>query len=152
MNSKHWQNDYRRAINTIRSPALLDEKVLAGIGKIQPVRAESAKGHRTLSKVASGFSAIAIAIVMLHPAQYIDAAQGQQAAPAEEKPGAEQYKPTLSLAPVNLDGWHILRAEVDAGNYVELCAQWRQQQRTTDVEPLPNDLKEQARGHCRILP
>ncbi|MCK7597594.1 hypothetical protein M0G74_09980 [Microbulbifer sp. CAU 1566] len=151
MNSNHWESSYRRAAGRIHSPKPLDEKVLSGLKGIKPIKPSAAPGNRLLSKVASGFSAVALAIVLLHPAQYIGAAPGQLT-PQDKASGLDRYRPKPSLITPKTDAWHGLRTEVEAGNYIELCAQWRRVQRSSGSEQLPADLTAKARQHCRILP
>jgi len=153
MNSNHWELSYRRASGQLQAPTRLDEKVLSSARTIQPIRNGNSPSGRLLSKVASGFSAIAIAIVLLHPAQYIGATPGQISPNNSSRElGLERYRKKPEAERATTDAWHALRTEVGAGNYMELCAQWRRQQRATDKEPLPADLASKARQHCRILP
>ena len=140
MNSKHWETSYRRAITNIRMPSDLDDKVQQGIRGVKPIRPirQPRQSNGLLSKAASGFSAVALAVVLLHPAQYIGATPGQPE--------------PVSLPVAAKDPWQALRNAVEAGNYRELCAEWRRQQRAEVDEELPSDLAARARQHCRILP
>lgn len=153
MNSHQWELSYRRASAQLQVPAQLDEKVLSNARTVQPIRKSGNQTGRFLSKVASGLSAIAIAIVLLHPAQYIGATPGQISSQNNSRElGLERYREKIVTQRVTADAWHGLRTEVHAGNYMELCAQWRRQQRSTSEEALPSDLASKARQHCRILP
>lgn len=153
MNSDHWESVYRRSIRDIQSPALLDRKILDSAKAIKPLRPARPKRNRLLLGVAPGFGAIAIAIALLQPAQYIGAAPGladPQGSDAEG--GLDRYRPKASPAEIRTDRWHSLRTEVDAGNYMALCAHWRRTQRSSGGKTLPADLMSKARRHCRILP
>ena len=153
MNSNHWESSYRHASDQLQSPTPLDEKVLSSARAIKPTRAVNDRTGRILSKAASGFSAIAIAIVLLHPAQYIGATPGQVSPQNNSRElGLERYRVKAAQQTLKTDAWHALRTEVSAGNYMELCAQWRRQQRAVGEEALPADLASKARQHCRILP
>jgi len=153
MTSNQWESTYRRAADQLHSPAPMDEKLLDSARAIKPIRTINTRNSRLLSKAASGFSAIAIAIALLHPAQYLGATPGQ-IAPQENnrEQGMERYRPKPGSLRAKSDAWHALRAEVAAGSYIELCAQWRRQQRASAEEKLPADLVLKAKQHCRILP
>ncbi|WP_299593740.1 hypothetical protein [uncultured Microbulbifer sp.] len=153
MNSNRWEPTYRRASGQLHTPAPLDEKVLSKARAVQPTRKFDGPTGRLLSKAASGFSAIAIAIVLLHPAQYIGATPGQISPQNNSRElGLERYRAKMEQQQAKTDTWYNLRTEVNAGNYLSLCAQWRQQQRASGDKPLPSDLAAKARQHCRILP
>ncbi|MBB5210787.1 hypothetical protein [Microbulbifer hydrolyticus] len=153
MNSNHWESSYRHATAQLEAPASLDEKVLSSARAIKPLRRVNDSTGRMLSKVASGFSAIAIAIVLLHPAQYINATPEQVSPQNNSRElGLERYRSKLGMYHSKSDAWYALRTDVKAGNYTELCAQWRRQQRNAGEKELPSDLAVRARQHCRILP
>lgn len=153
MNSNHWESSYRQAVGQLQVPAPLDEKVLSSARAIKPTRKESNQTGRLLSKVASGFSAVAVAIVLLHPAQYLGATPEQISPQNNSRElGLERHRINRGKQALKTDAWHALRTEVSAGNYMQLCAQWRRQQRSVAEEALPADLAGKARQHCRILP
>ncbi len=153
MKRNHWESSYRQARSQLRTPAPLETKILADIRAVKPIHPTARSSSRLLSRAASGFSAVAIAIVLLHPAQYIGAAPGQWTPQQSAEPAAlERYRPKPVAIEKNIDEWHSLRTEVKAGSYTELCAQWRRQQRGAATNTLPNDLASAARKHCRILP
>lgn len=153
MNRNQWESSYRRARDQLRTPAPLETKILADISAVKPIHTTDSTGNRLLSRAASGFTAIAIAVVLLHPAQYIGAAPGQLTPQQSTEPGTlERYRPKPAVNQMVTDEWHTLRTEVKAGNYAALCAQWRRQQRASGTDALPNDLASEARKHCRILP
>lgn len=153
MNRNLWESSYRRAREQLRTPKPLETKILADISAMKPIHPANRKANRLLSRAASGFSAVAIAIVLLHPAQYIGATPGQLSPrPGGEASGLERYRPKSAATQITTDSWHALRTEVKAGNYMELCAQWRRQQSAPGTDTLPNDLFTEARKHCRILP
>lgn len=153
MNSNHWESSYRQAAGQLQAPAPLNEKVLSSARAIKPTREVKHRTGRLLSKVASGFSAVAIAIVLLHPAQYIGATPEQISPQNNSRElGLERHRIDMGKRTLKADTWHTLRTEVTAGNYMQLCAQWRRQQRSVDEEALPADLATKARQHCRILP
>ncbi|MFV8782068.1 hypothetical protein ACNKU7_06570 [Microbulbifer sp. SA54] len=144
-----WEKEYISAVNGISAPGELDEKIFAQARKYKPVKRE----NRMLSKAASGFSAIAIAIVLLHPAQYLGALTPDQSSQQGSSPAAQvRFEPELLAALEVPDQWYNLRSELEAGNYVSLCHQWRQEQRANTDAALPSDLAAKARQHCRILP
>lgn len=153
MSRNQWESSYRRARDQLRTPAPLETKILADISAVKPIHAKNTAGNRLLSRAASGFSVIAIAVVLLHPAQYIGAAPGQLTPRQSAEPGTlERYRPEPAASQIVTDEWYTLRTEVKAGNYAGLCAQWRRQQRASGTDALPNDLTSEARKHCRILP
>lgn len=153
MYSNQWESSYRRAADKLHSPHSMDEKLLANARAIKPVRKINSRNSRLLSKAASGFSAIAIVIALLHPAQYLGATPGQIAPQGNNREqGLERYRPKPGSLRATAGGWHKLRAEVEAGSYIQLCAQWRRQQRSPAEEKLPADLQAKARQHCRLLP
>ncbi|WP_043317046.1 hypothetical protein [Microbulbifer sp. HZ11] len=155
--SKHWEVSYKRAIAEVRTPTALDEKVLErirGVKALRPIRPPQ-KHSGLLSKAASSFSALAIVVVLLHPAQYIGAAPGQIVPESAQtgSRGLERYRAKPgTIVDTKSDRWHALRTEVDAGSYTQLCAQWRREQRSNTSDSLPADLASKARQHCRILP
>lgn len=153
MRSNHWESSYRHASGQLKPPALLDERVLSSARAIKPNGEGKGRTGRMLSKAASGFSAIAIAIVLLHPAQYIGATPGQIGPQNNSRElGLERYRAKPGKQQAQTDAWHALRSEVNAGNYMALCAQWRRDQRAAGEDKLPPDLAGKARQHCRILP
>ncbi|WOX05203.1 hypothetical protein [Microbulbifer pacificus] len=152
MNCNHWESSYRREREQLRTPTPLEKKILADIRAVKPIHPAGRKTSRLLSRAASGFGAVAIAIVFLNPAQYIGAAPGQLTPPQNAETGLDQKSPQPALVQAKVDTWHALRTEVEAGNYVGLCAQWRRQQHSADTDILPKDLAAVARKHCRILP
>jgi len=153
MNRQIWEQEYRTAADRLHTPNALDEKILSHAKSYAPIKRQ----NRTLSKAASGFSALAVAIVLLHPAQYLGALTPAQSGPdlfgqhtdtrSKLNPALRQQKQTLQP-----DRWHSLRTEVRAGNLVPLCAQWRRQQQGAADSDLPKDLTAKAEQHCRILP
>lgn len=153
MNRNHWEHAYRRAREQLRTPEPLETKILADLRAIKPIQPANRKANRLLSRVASAFTAVAIAIVLLHPAQYIGATPGQLI-PRQggETGGLERFRPKALATQTGMDTWHSLRIEVKAGNYMTLCAQWRRQQAAAATDVLPDDLAAEARKHCRILP
>ncbi|MCQ3827822.1 hypothetical protein HXX02_00030 [Microbulbifer elongatus] len=157
MSSDHWETSYRRAVEELRAPAALDDKILAGIRGVKtlkPARSRRQSGG-LLSKAASACSALAIVVVLLHPAQYIGAAPGGVALPEGDHTtprGLERYRAKPATIKVNTDPWHTLRTEVNAGSYMQLCAEWRRQKHSAAKASLPDDLVSKARQHCRILP
>ncbi|WP_066963449.1 hypothetical protein [Microbulbifer sp. Q7] len=153
MNRKCWESFYHHDSGQLQVPASLDEKLLSSARAIKPRRPVNSTSSRLLSKAASGFGAIAIAIVLLHPAQYIGATPGQIGHQNNSRElGLERYRTKPGNQAARQDTWHALRTEVKAGNYMELCAQWRRQQRSAGDNTLPADLASKARQHCRILP
>ena len=144
-----WEKEYAAATGHITAPETLDQKVFAHARSYKPIKTES----RTLSKAATGCSAIAIAILLLHPAQYLGALTPN---PIGSSQGSEdprlKYRPKPAATQTQSDQWFNLRSEVKAGNYVSLCNHWRQQERASNSDKLPADLESQARQHCRILP
>lgn len=143
-----WEKEYLSAVNGISAPGELDEKIFAQARKYKPVKRE----NRILSKAASGFSAVAIAVVLLHPAQYLGALTPDQSSRQTSTTDTQiSFEPTALAALEKPDRWHHLRSELAAGDYISLCHQWRQEQRSSTEEPLPSDLASKARQHCRIL-
>ncbi|WP_226667664.1 hypothetical protein [Microbulbifer aggregans] len=144
-----WEKEYLSAVDGISAPGELDEKIFAQARKYKPVKRE----NRMLSKAASGFSAVAIAVVLLHPAQYLGALTPEYRSPDKEVSDPRiRFRPKALEAQKKADQWFNLRSEVEAGNYVSLCHQWRQEKRAGTEETLPSDLAAKARQHCRILP
>lgn len=153
MNCHDWESCYRREREKLRTPTPLEKKILADIRAVRPIDSAGRKAARLLSRAASGFGAVAFAIVLLNPAQYIGAAPGQLTPPQNtDANGHDQIRPQPAMIQTKADAWHALRTEVDTGNYVGLCAQWRRQQHSADTDPLPKELAATARKHCRILP
>ncbi|MBY6188888.1 hypothetical protein KUV22_00450 [Microbulbifer agarilyticus] len=159
MNTNQWESSYQQAIDTIHVPSHLDEKVMEGLRNIRPEQQiRSAHGGASmLSKVGSGLGIVAVAIVLLHPAQYIGAEPGQVTpGQAEKVKSAEEQlarkAPASAAIPSVLDEWYHMRAEIQAGNYMSLCAQWRRQQGGDNNTRLPKDLATKAKQHCRLLP
>lgn len=144
-----WEKEYVAAVGSITAPDALDQKVFEQARRYKPIKT----ANRTLSKAATGFSVFAIAVLLLHPAQYLGALTPN---PIGTGQGSEdprlKYRPKPAATQIQTDRWFNLRSEVKAGNYVSLCNQWRQQQRASNSDNLPADLESQARQHCRILP
>ncbi len=140
-----WERHYRDAVAGITSPGSLDEKILQQARLFKPPRGD----NRWLSKAASGCAAIAVVVLLVHPAQYLGALT-PNLRPAQQSPLTEwQQKNAPAKA---MDPWFALRSQVQAGSYVELCSQWRRQQRDSVSDKLPRDLEDKARVHCRLLP
>nr|WP_010133243.1 hypothetical protein [Microbulbifer agarilyticus] len=159
MNTNQWESSYQQAIDTIHVPSHLDEKVMDSLRNIQPEK-KSRRVHgeaSTFSKVSSGLGVLAVAIVLLHPAQYIGAEPGQitpgQAERVQPAENQRVRKAAVSATsqPV-LDEWYHIRAEVQAGNFMSLCAQWRRLKGDDTSVRLPKDLATKAKQHCRLLP
>ncbi|WP_295799764.1 hypothetical protein [uncultured Microbulbifer sp.] len=144
-----WEKEYAAAAGNIVAPEALNQKVLTQARSYAPIKTE----NRALSRAASGFSAIAIAVILLHPAQYLGALTLNNSGNNQnaEDP-ALKFHPESVASQAQMDQWFNLRSEVNAGSYIALCNQWRQQQRTSVSDALPSDLETQAREHCRILP
>lgn len=153
MNGKNWEQDFRRATDAIGSPDALDERIFSLARTYAPIKRTS----RITSKAASGLGALAIAVILLHPAQYLGALTPAQAASdgfGSNLSSRERIKRQVST-PRNIpaaDKWHSLRAEIEAGNLAGLCAQWRRAQRGSSDDSLPADLVSKAKQHCRLLP
>ncbi|MCX2779840.1 hypothetical protein [Microbulbifer thermotolerans] len=143
-----WEHQYRNAVADITSPATLDEKILQRAKQFRPPQTE----NRWLSRAAGGCTALAVMILLVHPAQYLGAltpelraAKNTQASPLHNW----QPESAPQAAP---DPWFDLRSQVQAGSYMELCRLWRRQQQGTLAERLPRDLENKAKTHCRLLP
>ncbi|WP_241292405.1 hypothetical protein [Microbulbifer celer] len=153
MNGKNWEQDFRRATDAIGSPDALDERIFSLARTYAPIK----KTSRITSKAASGLGALAIAVILLHPAQYLGALTPAQAASdgfgssvsSRERIKRQVAQPRGMPA---ADKWHSLRAAIKAGNLAGLCAQWRRTQRGGSDEALPADLISKAQTHCRLLP
>ena len=144
-----WEKEYSAAASGITTPDALDQKVFAQARRYKPVRTE----NRTLSKAASGLSAVAIAVVLLHPAQYLGALTPKHTGDNRELEDLSlQFQPIMAEIAAQPDEWQELRDEVDAGNYVALCSQWRSLQLDSNEDVLPTALEAEARQHCRMLP
>jgi len=145
-----WESQYRSAVAEITSPGALDEKILQQASQFKPHKLET----RWLSRTASSFTAVAIIVLLVHPAQYLGALtpklSGGQS--AQSSPLANWRPAAANPAPTAADPWFELRSEVRAGNYLHLCQQWREQQRGNQSERLPRELESLARQHCRLLP
>ncbi|AQQ67166.1 hypothetical protein Mag101_05590 [Microbulbifer agarilyticus] len=159
MNTNQWESSYQQAIEAIHVPSHLDEKVMDGLRNIKPAQKNRRPQGKAslLSKVGSGLGVLAVAIVLLHPAQYIGAEPGQvtpgqaeRVKPAEGQL-AQKAAAAATVQPV-LDEWYHIREEVQAGNFMSLCAQWRRQQGGDNNTLLPKDLATKAKQHCRLLP
>ncbi|WP_346839415.1 hypothetical protein [Microbulbifer sp. SAOS-129_SWC] len=145
-----WENRYRDAVADIASPGALDEKILQQARQFKPRKQDK----RWLSRTASSFTAVAIVVLLVHPAQYLGALTPKLsgAADASSGPLANWNPATAKASTPASDPWFELRSAVHAGNYLQLCQQWRKQQRGDRSERLPRDLETMAREHCRILP
>jgi len=143
-----WERQYRDAVAGIHSPGSLDEKILQ-----QARRFKRPKGtNRWLSKAASSCAAVAVIVLLAHPAQYLGALTPdlRPAGGAQQSPQANwRHKRVPTEA---ADPWFDLRSQVRAGSFVELCSQWRRQQSGSTPDTLPRDLEDRARAHCRLLP
>lgn len=144
-----WEHQYRDAVAEITSPGSLDEKILQQARQFKPSRQE----NRWLSKAAGSCAAVAVVVLLIHPAQYLGALT-----PATHPAGAAQTSPLAGWQYqrtdkiTGSDPWFALRSEVEAGDYMTLCQQWRRQQRGASDEKVPRDLATKAREHCRLLP
>lgn len=140
-----WERQYRDAVAGITSPGSLDEKILQQARQFKPPR----RDNRWLSKAASGCAALAVIVLLVHPAQYLGALT-PALRPAQQSPLTDWRQ---KHAPAkDVDPWFTLRSQVQAGSYIELCSQWRRQQRGSVSDRLPRDLEDKARLHCRLLP
>lgn len=152
MKRDHWEQAYRRAREQLRTPEPLETKILAGMRAVKPIPNSNRRTSRLLSRTASGFTAVAIAVVLLHPAQYLGATPDQRISPQiSEAARGERFRQKSVAVKAATDSWQPLRIEVNAGNYMQLCAHWRRQQGAATTEVLPDDLAAEARKHCRIL-
>ncbi|SEA50263.1 hypothetical protein [Microbulbifer marinus] len=144
-----WERQYRDAVASITSPVTLDDKILLQARQFKPVRSD----NRWLSKAASSCAAIAVLVLLMHPAQYLGAlTPGLQSTNGAQQHPLRNWQHKPSQPAQGIDPWFELRSQVNAGSYIELCNQWRQQQRGSIREKLPRDLESKARAHCRLLP
>lgn len=144
-----WERQYRDAVAEITSPEILDDKILHQAREFKPIRPE----NRWLSKAASSCAAVAVVVLLIHPAQYLGAltpnTHPTTAAQGSPLSNWQQQRRDINAG---ADPWFDLRSQVNAGNYLALCQQWRRQQRGSIDEKLPRDLAAKAREHCRLLP
>lgn len=138
-----WERKYRESVAGITSPDILDEKILQRARQFKPHKTEK----RWASGVASGCTAIAIVILLAHPAQYL----GALTPTMQQESAAQNGGPHTSSATGGMDPWYELRTRVQAGAYVELCNLWRQQVHGSSRQELPRDLEKQARERCRVI-
>ncbi|WP_323847270.1 hypothetical protein [Microbulbifer magnicolonia] len=143
------EHQYREAVAGITSPGSLDEKILQYARQFKPARSD----NLWLSKAASSGAAVAIVVLLIHPAQYLGALTPSlhPADASRQRPLTNWQQEPTHPAPA-VDPWFHLRSQVEAGSYVELCHVWRRQQRGSVSEKLPRDLESKARKHCRLLP
>ncbi|WP_237065937.1 hypothetical protein [Microbulbifer guangxiensis] len=145
------ERDYQLAAAVIQSPAALDEKILKRARSFKPTR----RNRPWVSRAASGFAAVAIAVLLIHPAQYLGALTppGHATTPsaAVEETSLANWQEYAEEALAKADPWYELRQTVESGDHVALCSQWREQQRDISAEKLPRDLVREARSHCRLL-
>ncbi|MEX2963084.1 hypothetical protein [Microbulbifer sp. TYP-18] len=139
---REWEKQYRAAVGNTRSPTCLDDQIFRMARRYKPVR------QRNSWSTAAGNSIATMAVVamLIHPAQYLGALT-----PAPPPGINSANRPWTGTEAVD-HRWFALRSEVQAGNYIELCNQWRRQQRGSSENALPRDLEQKARLHCRILP
>lgn len=140
MNS--WEHEYREAVVEITSPATLDDRILQQARQFKPAKVKGNK--RWLSALASSCAAMAVLILLAHPAQYLGALT-----PGPQLPDEHLHKPAQARS---ADHWYHLRIQVQTDSFEELCNQWRRQQRDSIAEKMPRDLERKARTHCRPLP
>lgn len=143
-----WERQYRDAAAKITSPGALDEKILQRARQFKPVKRDS---NRVLSGVASGCTALAVVVLLIHPAQYLGALTPGQHSTDSAGQTLNDWQSRRSGSVAASDPWFALRSEVKAGNYLALCRHWRRQQRGNASEQLPRDLENKAREHCRLL-
>lgn len=144
-----WERQYRDAVAGITSPVALDEKILQQARQMKPPLSE----NRWLSKAASSCAAVAILVLLMHPAQYLGAlTPGLQVANDVQQNPLRGWQHKISPPTPATDPWFDLRSQVNAGSYIGLCSQWRKQQQGTTREKLPRDLENKALSHCRLLP
>ncbi|WP_193165877.1 hypothetical protein [Microbulbifer hainanensis] len=144
-----WEHQYRDAVAEITSPGTLDEKILLQARQFKPVKQE----NRWLSKAAGSCAAVAVIVLLVHPAQYLGAlTPKQRGAQSNESSSLTNWQLQKPLPATGTDPWFELRSEVQAGNYMRLCQQWRHEQRGITADKLPRDLANKARKHCRLLP
>lgn len=143
-----WEHHYRDAVAEIVSPDCLDEKILQQARRYKPPK----KDHRWLSRAASSCAALAVVVLLAHPAQYLGALTPNGHAVDTQSDHMAKWRRSSDRLLEKTDSWYALRSEVKAGNYVNLCNQWRRQQRSSALEKLPRDLEASARSHCRLLP
>lgn len=153
MIGQNWEKDFRVAVDVIGTTEAMDERILARARSYKPLKQQS----RVTSKAASGLAALAIAVILLHPAQYLGALTPAQAASdgfASSTSTRQRLKKQVvqGQKTPTVDKWHSLRTEINAGNLAGLCAQWRREQRNAGQDMLPSDLAAKAKQHCRILP
>lgn len=141
-----WERQYRDAAAEITSPGALDDRILQQARQFKPIKQDN---NRVLSGVASSCAALAIVILLIHPAQYLGALSPAGSAQKSPLNGWQDRRQGPVAA---TDRWFSLRSEVKAGNYLGLCQQWRRQQRGTAGDRLPRDLEKEAQDHCRLLP
>lgn len=143
-----WEENYRQAASIMVSPEALDERILQQARTFRPPPGHS----RIVSGTAGSFAAIAVLVLLIHPAQYLGALTPGGAADARHDPLNDWQLKREKPITVTRDPWVRLRSEIRSGNYVGLCEQWRKEQRGHAEKSLPRDLVKEARAHCRLLP
>ncbi|AOS97487.1 hypothetical protein AUP74_02057 [Microbulbifer aggregans] len=145
------ERDYQLAAAVIESPSVLDEQILKRARSFKASR----KNQPWVSKAASGCAALAIAVLLIHPAQYLGAltpaGKSTPGSTVGERSALVNWQDYAKEALAKTDPWYELRHTVESGSHVELCSQWREQQRGLSSKKLPGDLAREARSHCRIL-
>ncbi len=142
-----WESQYRQAASQLVSPEHLDERIMQQARQYKP----APRTNRLASGAAGSFAAVAVMVLLIHPAQYLGALTPGGTQNSGPNP-LENWQPQPSSVGVQRDQWFGLRSEVRAGNYVSLCDHWRREQRGITDSPLPRDLARKARQHCRLLP
>ncbi|MFC6635175.1 hypothetical protein [Microbulbifer taiwanensis] len=105
------------------------------------------------SRAAGSCVAVAVILLLVHPAQYLGAlTPGVHSANGTQKNPLDGWHQSRPGSTQGGDPWFNLRSQVEAGSYIELCSQWRSQQRGSASDKLPRNLENKARAHCRLLP
>ncbi|WP_237064272.1 hypothetical protein [Microbulbifer zhoushanensis] len=143
-----WESQYREAASQLASPENLDERILQQASQYKPAPSNS----RLASGAAGSFAAVAVLVLLIHPARYLGALTPGGSTGTGTDPLENWQMQQKAPTPVERDQWFALRGEVRAGNYVTLCEQWRKEQRGVLDARLPADLARKARRHCRLLP
>ncbi|KUJ81662.1 hypothetical protein AWR36_014190 [Microbulbifer flavimaris] len=145
------ERDYQLAAAAMQSPHTLDERVLQQARSFRATRQK----YPWVSKAASGCAAFAIAVLLIHPAQYLGAltpsGTSHPVTTSSEIKALASWQEYAGEALARTDPWFELRQTVKTGDHVALCSHWREQKRGTTAEKLPADLAQEARRHCRVL-
>ncbi|GAB2896280.1 hypothetical protein ACCI51_04675 [Microbulbifer echini] len=147
----NWEHQYREEVSAFTSPQQLDNEVLLQASGYQPKKDIA----RMLSGASLSCALVTALLMLIHPAQHLGARTPGMTSGSELQLTTQefsQWQPPPPEPEAIPDPWQRLKDQVSAQNYAALCQEWRYQQKATEEQALPRELRKAAQKRCRLLP